>query len=142
MKYLCYALMLMCSLPAQAASVASKVCHEDHCVTVEVVSKQDDMERGLMYRSSLDANRGMFFIFNADDFHQFWMKNMHFDLDILWIDVQGKIVYIGRNIPACTSNPCTVYTPDQKARYVLELNSGYVASHQWKLGDKLDLKGV
>jgi uncharacterized membrane protein (UPF0127 family) len=49
---------------------------------------------------------------------------------------------MGQNVPACGNNLCPVYTPDKAARYVLEVNSGYTASHLWKLGDKLDLKGV
>jgi hypothetical protein len=119
-----------------------QVCHLDNCVSVEVVSKDADMERGLMYRTSLDQNKGMFFVFTSDDREQFWMKNMHFNLDILWISSDGHIVYIGENIPACTADPCPVYTPTQAARYVLELNSGYTATHEWKVGDKLELKGV
>ena len=119
-----------------------QVCHLDNCVTVEVVSKQDDLERGLMYRTGLDQDKGMLFVFTIDDKYQFWMKNMHFNLDMLWISLDGHIVYIGQNIPACSQDPCPVYTPDKNARYVLELNSGYTAAHHWKVGDKLDLKGI
>jgi hypothetical protein len=106
-------------------------------VDVEVVSKQDDMERGLMYRTGLGQNKGMLFVFSFDDKHQFWMKNMHFNLDILWISLDGRIVYIGQNIPACMADPCPVYAPREAARYVLELNNGFTASHHWKVGDKL-----
>ena len=125
-----------------AGSIVQQVCDRDNCVKVEVVSKQDDMERGLMYRAGMDRDRGMLFIFTVDEKQEFWMKNMHFNLDILWISVDGHIVYIGQHIPACTADPCGVYAPDQKARFVLELNSGYSAAHQWKVGDKLDFKGV
>jgi len=125
-----------------ADSVVPQVCHLDNCVAVEVVAKQADLERGLMFRTGLGQDKGMFFIFAVDDKQQFWMKNMHFNLDILWISVDDRIVYIGRDIPACTSDPCPVYTPDKPARYVLELNSGYTASHHWKVGDKLDLRGI
>ena len=120
----------------------SRVCHLDNCVTVEVVSKQDDMERGLMYRVGLDQNKGMLFVFANDDKYSFWMKNMRFSLDILWIGVDGQIVFIGPDIPACSADPCPVYTPDKEARYVLELNSGFTATRHWKVGDKLDLKGI
>jgi uncharacterized membrane protein (UPF0127 family) len=114
----------------------------DDCLSVEVVSKEDDLERGLMYRASLDQNKGMFFVFTSDDKQQFWMKNMQFSLDILWLSLDGRIVYISRDAPACTADPCPVYTPSQAARYVLEVNSGYTTAHQWKVGDKLDLKGI
>jgi uncharacterized membrane protein (UPF0127 family) len=70
------------------------------------------------------------------------MKNMRFSLDIVWINSEGRIVFKGQDIPACASDPCPVYTPQSPARYVLEINSGYTVSHHWKLGDKLDLKGI
>jgi uncharacterized membrane protein (UPF0127 family) len=116
-----------------------QVCHPGNCVTVEVVSKQDEMERGLMYRTRLDQNKGMLFVFTHDDKFSFWMKNMRFNLDILWINLEGRIVFIGRDVPACSKGSCPVYIPDKEARFVLELNSGYAASHHWKVGDKLDL---
>ena len=125
-----------------ADPVATQICHLDNCVTVEVVSKDADLERGLMFRTSLDQDKGMLFVFSADGIQPFWMKNMHFNLDILWISTDRDIVYIGRDIPACAGDPCPVYTPDKKARYVLELNRGYTSSHHWNLGDKLDFKGL
>ena len=126
----------------QAGTVAPQVCHLDNCVTVEVVSKQDDLERGLMFRTSMDQNKGMLFVFTDEGNHEFWMKNMHFNLDILWLNRESHIVFIGQDIPACVSAPCPVYTPDQSSVYVLELNSGYTSSHHWKVGDNLDLKGI
>jgi len=135
-------IFILFSNPSHAAPIPPQVCHLDHCVTVEVVSKQDDLERGLMYRLGLEQNTGMLFKFSTDGIQQFWMKNMHFNLDILWISADGHIVYVGQNIPACTTDPCPVYTPDKLARYVLELASGYTASHHWSLGDKLDFKGI
>ncbi len=135
-------MFILFSSLCHADTAPPHVCHLDNCVTVEVVSKQDDVERGLMYRAGLDQNKGMLFVFTNDDKYRFWMKNMRFNLDILWISLDGYIVFIGRDIPACTSAPCSVYAPDKEARYVLELNSGYTTSHHWKVGDKLDLKGI
>jgi len=125
-----------------ADTVAPQVCHLKDCVGVEVVSKPEDMQRGLMYRETLQKDKGMFFVFTYDDKHRFWMKNMSFDLDIVWISHEGRIVFIGQNIPACREDPCPVYAPDQAARYVLELKRGYTASNDWKLGDPLRLEGI
>jgi len=133
-------LFILFSTPCRAASAPPLVCHLNDCVNVEVVSKDADMERGLMYRVGLGQDKGMLFVFSYDDRHQFWMKNMHFNLDILWIGFDSRIVYIGKDVPACTIDPCTVYSPDKPARYVLEINRGYTASHHWKPGDKLDLR--
>ena len=124
-----------------------QVCHLDNCVGVEVVSKTEDMQRGLMYRKGLEKDRGMFFVFTYDDRHRFWMKNMSFNLDMVWISQAGRIVFISPNIPACKTDPCPVYAPNQPCRYVLELSEGYAALHNWKVGDNLtipssDLKNI
>jgi len=140
-RFVCCFLFLFSGI-GFAGTIPPQVCHNGNCVAVEVVSKQDDMERGLMYRTGLSPDKGMLFVFTFDDAHQFWMKNMHFNLDILWISKELRIVYIGQNIPACLADPCPVYTPDQSARYVLELNNGYTNVHHWQVGDQLDLKGV
>ena len=142
MRYLLLLFLCIFAGFAHADAVPPQICHQDNCVAVEVVSKQADMERGLMYRTGLGKDKGMLFEFADDGVYSFWMKNMHFSLDILWIGRDGKIVYIGPNIPACASDPCPVYTPTESARYVLELNSGYTASHHWAAGDLLSLKGL
>ncbi|MBF0504043.1 MAG: DUF192 domain-containing protein [Candidatus Omnitrophica bacterium] len=125
-----------------AASKVPQVCHLDNCVSVEVVSKDEDMQRGLMYREGLKKDTGMFFIFSYDDKHRFWMKNMSFDLDIVWISSEGRIVFIAQNIPACRKDPCAVYAPNEAGRYVLEIDHGYTATHEWKVGDYLRLEGI
>ena len=140
--FMCLCFQFFSFSPSHADTIPPQVCHLDDCVSLEVVSKQDDMERGLMYRTSLGQDKGMLFVFPKDDKDSFWMKNMHFNLDIVWISSDEHIVYIGQNIPACTADPCPVYTPDQNARFVLELNSGYTALHHWKVGDLLQLKSI
>jgi len=124
------------------AAVPPQVCHANDCVSVEVVSKEADLEKGLMYRSSMDGDKGMLFVFPKEDKYAFWMKNMQFNLDMLWIGSDGKIVYTAKDVPACRQDPCPVYDPGQNARYVLEVNTGYTGAHHWNLGDKLDLRGV
>jgi len=128
------------TLPVWAAT--PQVCHQDYCVSVQVVSKPQDMERGLMFRKILQKDTGMFFVFAQDDLPQFWMKNMNFDLDLVWINHEGRIVFISRNVPACKKDPCPVYAPDHACRYVLELASGTAAAHGWKNGDSLLLTAI
>ncbi|MDE2027524.1 MAG: DUF192 domain-containing protein [Candidatus Omnitrophica bacterium] len=132
---LCFLFLFLSCACVQAAQ--PQVCHDHDCVSVEVVSKQVDMERGLMYRTGLAPKAGMLFIFASEGRQSFWMQNMRFNLDILWIDSRRRIVYIGRGIPACRTDSCPVYTPDEPARYVLEVNSGFSDAHHWKEGDKL-----
>ncbi len=53
-----------------------------------------------------------------------------------------RIVYIGQNIPACSATLVLCILPTKLPVMFLELNSGYTAAHHWKVGDKLDLKGI
>jgi uncharacterized membrane protein (UPF0127 family) len=141
----CLILLVLVANPVWAATPL--VCHLDNCVGIEVVSKPEDMQRGLMYRNGLDKDQGMFFVFTYDDRHRFWMKNMNFDLDMVWISLEGRIVDISQNVPACKTDPCPVYSPNSPCRYVLELSRGYAALHNWKVKDQLtipssDLKNI
>lgn len=124
---------------ASAFAAGPQACHGNNCVSLEVVSKPHDLERGLMDRPQLPAEGGMLFVFSADDKYAFWMKNMRINLDMAWIDKDGRIVDIGHDVLACKGDPCPIYVPKTPARYVLEINSGYTASHGWKEGDKLTL---
>jgi uncharacterized membrane protein (UPF0127 family) len=119
-----------------------KACHSGYCVSLEVVSKPKDLEHGLMDRPSMDMDKGMLFVFQKDDKYPFWMKNMHFSLDIVWINRDKEIVYVAGDIPACTKDPCPVYTPDEPARYVLEVHAGYADIHGWNPGDKVELNDI
>src|SRR4030042_3400748 len=106
-------------------------------ITAEVVSKPADRAKGLMFRKTLPDNEGMLFIFEEEDFHSFWMKNMIIHLDIIWLDKEKKVVYFEEDVPPCKEDPCTSYLPMKKAKYVLEVNSGFIKKEKLKLGDQL-----
>ena len=124
------------------AQADPSVCAKDICVKVDVVSQLKDMQRGLQGAKSLAKNHGMLFVFDSDNFQPFWMKDMKFAIDMIWIDSQYRIVTIASSCPACVQEPCKIYVPSQKARYVLEVSSGFALRHHFKLGDVLTFKGI
>ncbi len=75
-----------------------------------------------MNRTALNSNSGMLFVFDAMGIYPFWMKNTRIPLDILWLDENLHIVDSASMTP-CITDPCPVYTPDQAARYALEINA-------------------
>lgn len=77
-----------------------------------------------MHREKLDPGQGMLFVFEKEAVYPFWMKNMTFAIDILWIDANKKIVHVASRIPPCREDPCPVYSPHVEARYVLEIPAG------------------
>lgn len=90
-------------------------------------------ERGLGGREALADNEGMLFVFPTDDAYAFWMKDMKFSIDILWLDASGTVVHIEPNVSP-DSYPRT-YKPSRPARYVLEVNAGFVEQHHVQVGN-------
>lgn len=98
-------------------------------VTAELAITDDARQQGLMYRDRMAENQGMLFVFEGEDIHAFWMKNMKFAIDILWLDSQKRIVHLESAVPPCAADPCPSYVPKAAARYVLELTSGAAERH-------------
>jgi uncharacterized protein len=127
------------TLPARAApAVIPLRLPSGTTLQVEVMVKDEDRAMGLMFRSSLPAERGMLFVFEALDFHGIWMKNCRFPIDIVWLDEKKRIVHVAEAVPACKAEPCPVYTPLQRAAYVLELNARQAGREKAEIGSTLD----
>jgi uncharacterized membrane protein (UPF0127 family) len=107
-------------------------------ITAEVVIDEADRQRGLMFRESINPDQGMLFVFEDENFHSFWMKNMKISIDILWLDKNQRIVHIEKKVPPCKKDPCPSYPPGLPAKYVLELKDGSVEKHGLKLYDRID----
>ncbi len=105
-------------------SESSAVCIKNSCFSVEVADTPSKREYGLMNRAQLGEDCGMFFIFEKEDVYKFWMKSTLIPLDMIWMDKDGKIVYIKENVEPCKSDPCESFGSDEKAKYVLEINGG------------------
>jgi uncharacterized membrane protein (UPF0127 family) len=106
-------------------------------ITVEVVSSEDDMRKGLSGRDKLLNNHGMLFVFPDVAYHGIWMKDMRFSIDIIWLNEQSEIVYIERNLGPDTYPE--IFRPSRQAKYVLEVNSGFVDQHFLRVGDSLEV---
>ncbi len=89
-----------------------------------------------MFREELDSNKGMLFVFSDEAKHSFWMKNTLIPLDIIWINENKEIVFISENNQPCVFDFCPAIYPDEKAKYVLELNGRTISKINLKVGDK------
>ncbi len=119
----------------QDAKSQNQVCFDKNCINVEVVQKEEDLQRGLQFRTSLEENSGMLFIFAHTRQHGFWMKDTLIPLDMIWMDYNRRIVHIARNVPPCKADPCATYTPSDPALYVLEVDAGYASTLGLKVGN-------
>ena len=119
-----------------------QACINEICFNIELAKTQEERQRGLMHRQSLDENSGMFFIFDNEDLHSFWMKNTLVPLDIIWINKENKIVHIEHNVPPCIADPCSSYTPKEKAIYVLEVNGGLAEEYNFRESGTVTIIGL
>jgi uncharacterized membrane protein (UPF0127 family) len=74
---------------------------------------------GLSNKSSIKENEGMLFVLNPFSRRGFWMKDMKFPIDIIWLNENKEIVHIRKSLEPCETN-CPVYNPDRESKYVLE----------------------
>lgn len=102
---------------------------------VEVAQTKLFQERGLSGHAPLGLNEGMFFMFEKPDKYGFWMKEMNFPIDIMWISEDFKIVHIEKGVKP-ESYP-KVYYPNEESMYVLEVSSGRVGALNFKIGDSV-----
>jgi uncharacterized membrane protein (UPF0127 family) len=112
------------------------VCFEGSCIDVELAITPKQMTIGLMNRISLPENMGMLFIFDEESIYKLWMKNTLIPLDMIWLDENGKIIYIERNAQPCYVTTCSTFGPESNSKYALEVNGGYTERHKIKYGDK------
>ncbi len=103
-----------------------------------IVDDEEKRQRGLMYVKEMEEKSGMLFIFDSTSIYPFWMKNTLIPLDIIWLNEEGKVVFIKENAKPCESTVdalCNSVIPTSPARFVLELNAGQVQKLELKVGD-------
>jgi hypothetical protein len=104
-------------------------------VKVEIASTPEQRVKGLSGRTSLAENAGLLFLFEKSNSPTFWMKDMRFPIDIIWIR-DGAVVDIDANVPAPQpgENPAARTSPEP-VDAVLELPAGAAAEQKIHVGD-------
>ena len=110
-------------------------------IFVDVADSPVKQAKGLMFRKSLDENRGMLFVFEREAKHSFWMKNTLIPLDMLWLNTDKEIIHIEHSAPPCKEDPCPTFGPQSSnAKYVLEVNGGWSIENSVGLGDSVNFE--
>jgi len=102
---------------------------------IEIANNEYETQTGLMYRTKLEANHGMLFIFSDMQMRSFYMKNTKIPLDIIYIDENNTIVSVQRNAKPFDE---TALPSEAPAKYVLEINAGLFDEWQLEVGDTID----
>jgi uncharacterized membrane protein (UPF0127 family) len=110
-------------------------------LSVDVATTGKDKSRGLSGRESLASNEGMLFVFENPGQYPFWMKDMNFPIDIIWIGEDLRVVYVKNN--ATPESYPEAFGPSGSAgsaKYVLEVAAGFSDKNNLKIGDSAVLE--
>lgn len=100
---------------------------------IEIADTNAKRERGLSGRNSIEANYGMLFTFQTPAKYEFWMKDMNFAIDMIWLDADWKVVGLKKD--AKPESYPEAFGPEENSLYVLEVVSGLIQKENLKIGD-------
>lgn len=107
------------------------------CIALEKATTDKQHVQGLSGRKFMADTQGMLFVFDKPAKPCFWMKDMHFGLDMIWLDANKKVVQID-NAVAPESYP-NKFCPNKPAQYVIEVNDGIAEQAGLWVGQTLKL---
>lgn len=110
-----------------------------HTFSLYLAKTASEQEVGLAKYKSIAQNQGMLFLFERSDYYSFWMKNMRFPIDIIFIS-DDKVVDVFNDVPVSPNNNLPVYTTKTKADKVLEINAGLAKKYGIKVGSEVKIK--
>lgn len=105
-------------------------------IKVDLALTKEEQAQGLSARGVLADNEGMLFVFNQPGKYPFWMKEMNFAIDIIWLGEDMRVIYIKNN--ALPELYPETYGPNDNAKYVLEVVSGFSEKNNLKVGDRVE----
>jgi uncharacterized protein len=109
---------------------------------LELARTPEEQAQGLMFRESLPEKTGMLFLFADKGVHRFWMKNTMIPLDMVWMDAEGRVLFVSADTPPCKADPCPSYGPESSAASVLEIAGGKAAKEKVVVGSVLKFEDL
>jgi len=127
---------------------AVHIAGETFCL--ELANDEAERTQGLMFRDSIATHGGMLFVFPDVDLRSFWMKNCNTDMDLIFLDAQGRIVAAhrmkmedpwnrNRETEAQYERRLQRFSSRLRAQYALEFAPGTLDRLGLKPGDKINL---
>lgn len=124
---------------ANCTVLSSEQSQEKVCVELEMVSSREALTRGLSGRENMSLNKGMLFDFQSEGERCMWMKDMNFSLDMIWLNQDGQVVDVIRDIRPDTYPDQVFCNETAPAQYVIEVNAGVVESANVIPGQQIQL---
>ena len=105
---------------------------------VRLAETDTEHRKGLSGTKELTEDEGMLFIYREPAVQGFWMKDMNYPIDIIWIDEEMRVIGVENNVSPSTF-PQVFYSPD-KVSYVLEVFTGRAERLNIEIGEILSFK--
>ena len=108
---------------------------------VWLADSEEEKIKGLSGKFRIKDNAGMLFILDENGINDFWMKDMRFKIDLLFIDKNNRMAEIYEQLEPCRADfICPTYSPAEPASYALELKAGRVSKLGVKIGDLMKVE--
>lgn len=123
-------------LPSNRRKELSFENNKDAKVLTFIACSDKDKQDGLIGVFQLADNHGMLFVFEKPDGYKFWMRDTSLYLSVAFLNEDREIMEIIDPEPLSEER----FGPDNKTKYVLEVNKGWFNENNIKVGDKLSLE--
>ena len=134
------------SATPSAVPIVPIVTLGDASFTMELAVTPDQRAQGLSGRASLAPGTGMLFVYKNEVSPPFWMKEMRFPLDMVWIDARCTVADITHDVPPPAPGQALgglpTYAPSVPVQYVLEINAGEAKGAGLRRGDPVEFQGI
>jgi uncharacterized protein len=118
----------------------------NHSISTDIAETPAERQRWLTFKSEeLPLSSALLLVYDKPDLYSLWLLNIHFNLDLIWLDGGGNIVYIKQDAAPCRNTldaaQCT-YKNTIPARYVLAATTGFINYHNITKDSKIKLVSV
>lgn len=118
----------------------------NHSISTEIAETPAERQRWLTFKSEeLPLNSSILLVYDKPDLYSLWLLNIQFNLDLIWLDGDGNIVYIKQDVVPCKNtldaSQCT-YKNTIPAKYVLAATTGFINYHNITKDTKIKLISI
>lgn len=122
---------------------STKVLVNGGSFRVTVAKTEKEKQIGLSKTEGINENQGMLFVFDTPDYHSFWMKEMKFPIDIIYIN-GDKVITVIENAkpPTDSGGSLEIYQPEDKSDKVLEVSAGIAKKYNIKKSTSIKVENL
>ena len=134
--------LLVLALSKSDSGAKTKVSVNNKTFSVLVAKSDIEKQIGLSSKDKITEDQGMLFLFDKPDYYSFWMKEMKFPIDIIYI-VNDKVTTVISNVkPPSSSVNLPIYQPKEKSDMVLEVNAGLAEKYKIQKGTTIKIENL